>query len=74
MKFIVSFIFWSIILAIAGGIYLHLEMDYPYMNWIGEMPGDMRIYKDEDVFFFPIASSVFICFTFSFICFLTKKK
>ncbi len=52
---------------IVSGLLLHFKVDVPYLtSWIGKLPGDIVIRKQNMTIYFPITTSV----VFSVVLFL----
>jgi hypothetical protein len=60
----------GIILAIAGVI-VYFAGDK--LGWIGHLPGDIRIEKENMRFYFPITTMIILSIVVSFIFWLIKK-
>lgn len=45
----------------------------PRIPFIGKLPGDIYIKKDNFIFYFPLATSVIISFIIAFIMYLFRK-
>ena len=43
------------------------------LNWIGRLPGDIRIEKENFRFYFPITTMILVSIVLSFIIYLIKK-
>ena len=43
------------------------------LNWIGRLPGDIRIEKENFRFYFPIATMILLSLTVTFIIWLIRK-
>ncbi|MDQ3683562.1 MAG: DUF2905 domain-containing protein [Bacteroidota bacterium] len=43
------------------------------LNWIGRLPGDIRIEKENSRFYFPIATMLLFSLLLSLIIYLAKK-
>ena len=75
MLFIGRFLFYTCILAIIGGLFLHSRLDVSWLNsWVGNLPGDMTIEKEGMTFYLPIGSAALVSFIFSFMFSLCGKK
>ncbi len=75
--FLGRFLFWSGLLAIAGGIAMHYHLAIPswVVNWLGNLPGDMWFKKGRLIVYFPIASAAVVSFIFTvFYSILFKKS
>lgn len=64
-----------IFLIIAGGLILHAGVELPwYIDWIGNLPGDMLIRKGGVTFYVPLSSAVVISGAFSFLVSIFSEK
>ena len=49
------------ILMIAAGLLLHFKVEIPWLtSWIGKLPGDIVIKRDNAVIYFPLTTSLFV--------------
>lgn len=69
---------WILIFAlftIGLGIYLHEggEIPWPYMTWVGRLPGDLIITKNGVDIYLPMASCLIASFALSLITSLFRK-
>lgn len=67
------FIALSVVFLIASGVFLHYKMDVPYLSWVGKLPGDIVVRKNNAVIYFPIASSVLTSGVLSLLLFALFK-
>jgi hypothetical protein len=69
------FIFWTVVFVIVGGFFIHFDVDIPYlMEWLGRLPGDMHIKKDDTFIYLPVTSAALVSLAFSFILTIFRKK
>ena len=54
-----------------GGIIIYFFHDK--LQWIGHLPGDIRIEKENFKFYFPISTMILISILASFLIWLIKK-
>lgn len=59
----------GIILIAVGGIFLIL----PQIPFLGKLPGDIHIKKENFTFYFPFTTSIIISVIISFILYLLKR-
>lgn len=65
-----ALIFFGILLVLLGGIFFLAQK----FTWIGKLPGDIHIKKDNFSFHFPIVTCLIVSIAFSFImAFLGKR-
>jgi len=72
---IITFIFWTLVFSVVGGFFIHFELDIPWlMGWLGKMPGDLMVQKDDLILFFPVTSAAVasMCITLFFSLFKSK--
>lgn len=43
------------------------------LNWLGKLPGDIRVEKENFKFYFPITTMILLSVAFTFIVYLIKK-
>jgi hypothetical protein len=60
----------GILLIIAG---LTISLGGNKFDWIGRLPGDIRIEKENMRFYFPITTMIILSAIFSFIIWVIKK-
>ncbi len=63
-------IFAGIILIIAGVIVYFAGNK---LNWIGNLPGDIRVEKENFKFYFPITTMILLSIVVSFIIWIIRK-
>ncbi len=63
-------IFTGIIFIIAGVI---IYFAGNKLNWIGNLPGDIRVEKENFKFYFPITTMIIMSIVVSFIIWLIRK-
>jgi hypothetical protein len=56
---------------VVAGILIYFFHDK--LNWIGRLPGDIRIEKENSRFYFPIATMLLFSLLLSLIIYLAKK-
>ena len=62
------FFFWTVVFLIAGGFLLHYQINIPWISsWLGQLPGDFSVRKEEIVIYFPVTSSALVSLFFSFL-------
>jgi hypothetical protein len=64
------------IMAIGAGIFLVGLLFYFFHNklgWLGKLPGDIRIERENFRFYFPIATSILVSLVVSAIIYLFRK-
>jgi hypothetical protein len=59
------------VIVILVGIVIYFFHDK--LNWIGRLPGDIRIEKDNFRFYFPITTMILLSFLATFIIWLIRK-
>lgn len=60
----------GIVLLVAGVL---VYFFHDKMNWIGRLPGDIRIVRDNFRFYFPITTMILLSIVLSFLIWLFKK-
>ncbi len=61
-------------LVIVLGILIHFKVDIPFLTeWIGRLPGDIVIKKDNMTFYFPISTSLVASALLSLVVSLFRK-
>ncbi|MGQ2872250.1 DUF2905 domain-containing protein [Leptospira santarosai] len=45
----------------------------PFLNYLGKLPGDLRIEKENFRFYFPLTTSILVSILISLILFLIQK-
>ncbi|MBW7891755.1 MAG: DUF2905 domain-containing protein [Chitinophagaceae bacterium] len=60
----------GIVLLVAGAL---VYFFHDKMNWIGRLPGDIRIVRDNFRFYFPITTMILLSIVLSFLVWLFKK-
>jgi len=60
----------GIILAFVG---LLIYFFHDKLNWIGHLPGDIRIEKENFKFYFPVTTMILFSLLVSFLIAVTKK-
>lgn len=58
-------------MVIAIGIIIYFFHDK--LNWIGKLPGDIRIEKENFKFYFPITTMILLSLTITLLIYLLKK-
>ncbi|EKT87309.1 DUF2905 domain-containing protein [Leptospira santarosai] len=64
---ILSFLFLCVGLLILYGNKI------PFLNYLGKLPGDLRIEKENFRFYFPLTTSILVSILISLILFLIQK-
>jgi len=59
------------ILAIIIGLLLHFRGNY--FNWIGKLPGDIRIQKENFHFYFPITTMILLSLILTALVHIIRK-
>lgn len=67
------FLTFAVLFLIASGVFLHLKMDVPYLSWVGKLPGDIIVRKNDAVIYFPVASSLLSSAVLSLLLFALFK-
>jgi hypothetical protein len=58
----------AIFIVVAAGMVIHAGVDLPwFLNWIGQLPGDMLVKKGKLTIFVPVSSSLLISAVLSFV-------
>lgn len=60
----------GLVLLVAGAL---VYFFHDKMNWIGRLPGDIRIVRDNFRFYFPITTMILLSIVLSFLIWLFKK-
>lgn len=60
----------GLVLLVAGAL---VYFFHDRMNWIGRLPGDIRIVRDNFRFYFPITTMILLSIVLSFLIWLFKK-
>jgi len=67
-----SFVF---LITIALGVVLYSGVDVPYFSfWLGQLPGDVVIYRDNATIYLPFTSSVLVSLVLSFLNSVVSKN
>jgi hypothetical protein len=61
MRFILLFV----LLVVGVGLYLQMGADLPYLNWVGQLPGDLILRREGVMIFLPLTTSFLISLVFS---------
>ena len=67
-----SLIFLGILLIIVGSIFL-ISPKISFLNWFGNLPGDIKIEKENFRFYFPFLSCIILSIFISLVFFILKK-
>lgn len=60
---------------IAGGLSIHAGLEMPwYLDWVGYLPGDMRIKKGDVYLYVPLTSALLASAVLSFLISLFAPK
>jgi len=62
--------FFGIIIFLVGGLFV-VGGKVP---WLGKLPGDICIQKNNYTFFFPITTCIIISLTLSLLCILLRRR
>ncbi|MFH0974741.1 MAG: DUF2905 domain-containing protein [Spirochaetota bacterium] len=57
----------------AAGVAIYFKDSIPVLRFLGKMPGDIIIKKENFSFYFPVATSITISIVLSLIFFLLNK-
>ena len=76
LRFLGRFLFWTGLLAVAGGVVMHYRLNIPewVSNWLGNLPGDMWFKKGKLIIYFPIASAALVSILLSVLFSVVFKK
>jgi hypothetical protein len=66
-----KFLIFAGVILIVAGIIIYFAGDK--LNWIGHLPGDIRIKKENVRFYFPITTMILLSAVFSFIVWIVRK-
>lgn len=53
MRFVILFV----ILIIGVGFFLQEGVHFPYLSWVGHLPGDLLVRKNNIMIYFPLTSA-----------------
>lgn len=63
------------ILMIAAGLLLHFKVQVPWLtSWIGRLPGDVVIKKENSLIFFPLTTSLIVSLVLSILFSVFSKS
>lgn len=69
------FLALTIFLVITVGLAIHAEVKFPwFLEWFGQLPGDMIIKKGPFTLYFPVTSSAIVSAALSIFLSLFSKK
>jgi hypothetical protein len=69
-----QFLGFVIFFVIAGSFALHAGLELPwFLEWIGNLPGDLIVKKENLTIYLPVTSSVIVSVLLSFISSLFSK-
>lgn len=63
---------WFGCISILAGLFLTFGKNFPFFHWIGRLPGDIRIEKENYAFYFPWVTCVAISLFFSLLKYFSK--
>lgn len=67
--------FWFLVFLMIGGILLHLHVEIPWIShYLGHLPGDLILNKNQFTIYLPFTSSAIISLIFSLILWIFSKK
>ncbi|WP_036096460.1 DUF2905 domain-containing protein [Leptospira weilii] len=55
------------------GLFILYGNKIPFLNYLGKLPGDIRIERENFRFYFPLATSILVSVLISLILFLIQK-
>lgn len=59
---------------IAAGLLLHFKVQIPWLtSWIGSLPGDIVIKKENSLIYFPLTTSLIVSMVLSILFSLFKR-
>jgi hypothetical protein len=64
-----TLIFFGLLIALLGGVITLADR----LPWLGRLPGDIHIKRENFTFYFPLATSILISLLLSFILWLLRK-
>lgn len=59
------------ILLLVAGVIIYFFHDH--LQWIGKLPGDIRVEKDNFKFYFPIATMILVSIILSLVLWLVRR-
>lgn len=60
---------------IAAGLLLHFKVEIPWLtSWIGRLPGDVVIKKENSLIFFPLTTSIIVSIVLSILFSVFSKS
>jgi hypothetical protein len=68
-----TFITIGVIFIIVGLIFLYKDK-VPFIKYLGKLPGDLSIEKENFKFYFPLATSLLLSLILSFLLWLFKGR
>lgn len=51
-------VFLFLLFVVGIGIFTHLNIQIPYLQWIGHLPGDLVVHKGSTTIYFPLTTSI----------------
>jgi hypothetical protein len=70
-----KFLFWTTIFLVIGELILHYQLEVPFVTtWLGQLPGDFFVKKENIIYYFPIASAGFIGLVIAVFSFLITPR
>ena len=64
------FIFVGLLFLLLGAVFLYGK----HFSFLGRLPGDIRIERDNFTFYFPLTTSILISLVLSFILYLISRR
>ncbi|EMN01438.1 PF11146 family protein [Leptospira noguchii str. 1993005606] len=61
------------VLFLLVGFFILYGNKIPFLNYLGKLPGDIRIEKENFKFYFPLTTSILVSVLISLILFLIQK-
>ncbi|WP_061249667.1 DUF2905 domain-containing protein [Leptospira alstonii] len=61
------------VLFLLVGLFILYGNKIPFLNYLGKLPGDIRIERENFRFYFPLATSILVSVLISLILFLIQK-
>lgn len=65
-----TIIFFGIVLVVAGGLMLAAGK----IPWVGRLPGDLMVKKENFTFYFPLTTSILLSIVATLILFFLNRK
>ncbi|EKO17313.1 MULTISPECIES: DUF2905 domain-containing protein [Leptospira] len=61
------------VLFLLVGLFILYGNKFPFLNYLGKLPGDIRIERENFKFYFPLTTSILVSILISLILFLIQK-